>query len=92
MTFSEALVLLKQGKTMKRLSWNGKGMSVALQLGYPQGIPCNKQTALTWGINEGDLFRCNPYFQIKQPDGSFSMWIPSVGDLLAEDWAVVPVA
>lgn len=64
------------------------GMFVVLQKGYPQGIPCNKQTAEAWGMKEGDLFRCNPYFQIKNVDGSHSMWTPSVGDLLAEDWEV----
>lgn len=57
--------------------------------GYPQGIPCNKQTAEAWGMNEGDLFICNPYFQIKNVDGSHSMWIPSVRDLMAEDWRCV---
>ena len=40
-------------------------------------------------MNEGDLFKCNPYLQIKQVDGSHSMWVPSIGDVLAEDWIVV---
>ena len=57
--------------------------------GYPNGIPCNKQTAEAWGMNEGDLFKCNSYLQIKNVDGSHSMWAPSVNDCLAEDWIVV---
>lgn len=88
MNFSNCLDMLKLGYRMTRTGWNGRGMFVVLQKGYPQGIPCNKQTAEVWGIKEGDLFRCNPYFQIKNVDGSHSMWIPSVGDLLAEDWEV----
>ncbi len=51
-------------------------MFVVYQKGYPQGIPCNKQTAEAWGLNEGDLFVCNPYLQIRCVDGSHSMWVP----------------
>lgn len=89
MTFGIALELLKKGCKVAREGWNGKGMFVVYQKGYPDGIPCNKQTAEAWGMNEGDLFKCNPYLQIKQVDGSHSMWVPSIGDVLAEDWVVV---
>lgn len=64
-------------------------MFVVMQKAYPDGILCNKQTADAWGLKEGDLFKCNPYFQIKNADGSHSMWVPSVGDLLANDWKVI---
>ena len=73
--FGEALRLLKQGKRMTRKGWNGNGLSVAYQKGYPQGIPCNKQT--------------EPYLQISTADGSHTMWVPSIGDCLADDWEVV---
>ena len=89
MNFGEALEALKAGKRLRRAGWNGKGMFVVYQKGYPQGIPCNKQTAEAWGMNEGELFVCNPYLQIKNVDGSHSMWVPSIGDCLAEDWEVV---
>ncbi len=87
--FGEALRLLRQGKRMARRGWNGKGLSVVYQKGYPQGIPCNKQTAEAWGMNEGDLFKCEPYLQISTVDGSHAMWVPSIRDCLAEDWEVV---
>lgn len=88
-TFGEALRRLKTGQKVARNGWNGKGMFVVYQKGYPNGIPCNKQTAEAWGIKEGDLFKCNAYLQIKQVDGSHSMWVPSIGDVLAEDWVSV---
>ena len=88
-TFGGALRRLKNGEKVARKGWNGKGMFVVYQKAYPNGIPCNKQTAEAWGINEGDLFKCNPYLQIKQVDGSHSMWVPSIGDVLAEDWVSV---
>ena len=87
--FGTALEIVRHGGKIARKGWNGKGMFVVYQKGYPQGIPCNKQTAEAWGINEGDLFKCNPYLQIKQVDGSHSMWVPSIGDVLAEDWTIV---
>ncbi len=87
--FGEALRLLKQGKRMTRKGWNGKGLSVVYQKGYPHGIPCNKQTAEAWGMNEGDLFKCEPYLQISTVDGSHAMWVPSIRDCLADDWEIV---
>ena len=91
MDFSDALRALKDGKKLQRIGWNGSNMYVVMQKGYPQGIPCNKQTAEAWGINEGDKFVCRPYLQIRNPDDSHSMWVPSVGDILADDWVTVDI-
>lgn len=89
MNFGAALEMLKAGCRMSRKGWNGKGLSVVYQKGYPQGIPCNKQTAEAWGMNEGDLFKYEPYLQISTVDGSHAMWVPSIRDVLAEDWILV---
>lgn len=87
--FGSALCCCKKGAKIARTGWNGKGMLVVYQKGYPEGIQCNKQTAEAWGINEGDKFICNPYLQIKNVNGSHSMWVPSIGDVLANDWYIV---
>ena len=87
--FSEALKLVRQGKRIARNGWNGKGMFVVYQKAYPNGIPSNKQTAEAWGLKEGDLFKVEPYLQIKMANGSHAMWVASINDLLAEDWHVV---
>ena len=87
--FGEALKAVKSGKKIARCGWNGKNMFVVYQKGYPQGISCNKQTAEAWGLNEGDLFKCDPYLQISTTDGSHAMWVPSIRDCLAEDWYIV---
>ena len=89
MAFGLAIEAAKMGYKVTRKMWYWKGLFVVYQKGYPQGIPCNKQTAEAWGMNEGDLFICNPYLQIKQADCSHSMWAPSVDDALAEDWMIV---
>lgn len=87
--FGVALAALKDGRRMTRTGWNGKGLFVVYQKGYPQGIPCNAQTASAWGMKEGEPFRCEPYLQINTVDGSHAMWVPSIRDLLAEDWLPV---
>ena len=86
MNFGEALRKMKQGFKLQRKGWNGKGMFVVYQKGYPEGIPANKNTAEAWGINQGDLFKVEPYLQIKMANGSHAMWVPSINDILAEDW------
>lgn len=89
MSFGLAIEAMKAGHKVARAGWNGKGMFVVYQKGYPDGIPCNKQTAEAFGINEGDLFKCRPYMQLKCVDGSCQMWQPSVSDCLEEDWMVM---
>lgn len=88
LTFGDAIEIVKLGGKMTRKGWNGKKMFIVYQKGYPDGIPCNKQTAEAWGMNEGDLFKCRPYLQLRCADGSHAMWAPSTSDALAEDWEV----
>ena len=89
MNFGEAIEAMKAGKRLARNGWNGKNMFVVYQKGYPDGIPSNKQTAEAWRMEEGDLFKCEPYLQIKMVNGSHAMWVPSINDVLAEDWEVL---
>lgn len=48
------------GYKITRWNWEADEF-VVYQKGYPEGMSCNKQTAEAYGINEGDLFKCNPY-------------------------------
>ncbi len=88
MRFGEALRKAKAGLLIARLGWNGKGMAVAYQPGYPEGIPCNKNTSKTWHIPEGTLFKCRPYLQMRCTDGTYQMWLASQSDILADDWII----
>lgn len=89
MNFGLAIEAVKKGFRVARHGWNGKNMSVAYQKGYPQGIPCNKNTAEAWGMKEGELFKCRPYLQMRCADGTFQMWLASQSDILADDWYIV---
>lgn len=89
MTFGLAIEAAKKGKRIARRGWNGKGMFVVYQKGYPDGIPCNKQTAEAFGYEEGTLFRCRPYLQMRCADGTHQMWLASQSDILESDWYIV---
>lgn len=89
MSFGLAIEAAKMGKKIARAGWNGKGMWVIYRTGYPDGIPCNKNTADAVGIPEGTLFKVRPYLQMKCVDDSFQMWLASQSDILADDWYIV---
>ena len=89
MNFGKAIEELKKGKKLSRKGWNGKGMFIVYQKGYPDGIPCNKQTAEAYGYKEGTLFKCRPYIQMRCADGTHQMWTASQTDILSENWEVV---
>lgn len=73
MNFGQALEALKEGKKVARKGWNGKGMWVRIV------------EAATIGNNTNIL----SFFIIKNISDTFNTWVPSVSDLLAEDWSVV---
>lgn len=75
MSFSEALELLKQGRLVSRKGWNGTNMFVELIR------PCN--TKYTKGMTH------EPYFIIKTVRNTMAAWVPSTGDVLANDWEEV---
>lgn len=87
--FSKALLLLKQGKKVARLGWNGREMWIVLQKAYPDGIPINKNTAEATGIAEGTVCRFLPYLMMKTAQNDFVPWLASQTDILADDWTVV---
>lgn len=90
MKFGEALdALVEDGARLARSGWNGRGMYVVHQAGYPDGIPINGNTADATGLPEGTVCRFQPYLMMHVADGSFVPWVISQTDALADDWAVV---
>lgn len=88
--FGQALEALKSGQKVARSGWNGKGMFLFLQKGYPAGVPANKNTAEALGCPEGAIVKVLPYIAMSTVDGSLVPWLASQTDVLAEDW--LPVA
>lgn len=87
--FGKALEALKTGKHVQRAGWNGKGMWLALQRGYPEGVPANANSAEALHVPEGTKIRILPYIVMKTVDGSFVPWLASQTDVLAEDWSAL---
>ena len=97
MDFSGALLALKAGHHVARDGWYGQGLYVTLQDGYPDGIAINANTAEATGLPEGATAAFEPYLLLHRPAyrvsehrASFVPWVPSTGDVLAEDWRIAP--
>lgn len=88
--FGVALAAVKAGAKIARRGWNGRGMFIVYQAGYPDGIAINANTARATGITEGTVCRFLPYLMMRTADGSFVPWLASQTDILAEDWEVLP--
>jgi len=85
-SFQGALTALKDGRRVARSGWNGKGM-------FAYMVPAASYPAQTGAAKAhyGDnaLVPYNAYFALKGVDNTVSTWVPSVSDLLAEDWEVL---
>jgi hypothetical protein len=77
---------MRRGRRLTRDGWNGTGMFVVFQKGYPEGIPINKNTAEATGIEQGTVCRFQPYLMMYTAQGSFTPWFASQADLLETDW------
>lgn len=83
-SFSTALYALKQGKKIARAGWNGKEQFVYLVKGEKLA------SALGYGFGEylGEP-TFNDTFVLKNSQNRLATWVPSIGDLMAEDWKIV---
>ncbi|WP_433225823.1 DUF2829 domain-containing protein [Microtetraspora malaysiensis] len=88
MNFSDVLTAIKERQKLTRDGWNWSGQFVVLQDGYPDGIAINGNTARATGLGEGSVCRFRPYLMLRAADESFVPWVPTVSDVLAEDWKV----
>jgi hypothetical protein len=73
MTFGEAIEAAKRGLKIARIGWNGKGMFIVYQKGYPDGIPVHP--CLQMRCADGT------------PHGN--VWLASQSDILDNDWHIV---
>lgn len=88
-SFGYALKMLLEGHRVERRGWNGRGMFVVYQKGYPKGIPINRNTAEALDLPEGTVVNFLPYLMFSTVDGSCVPWLASQTDLLASDWQVL---
>lgn len=94
MNFGEAIIAVRNGASVARAGWNGKGMSISMVKGsihLPQG------TRLSGDVNgvrldyfesghEGTVTR-NPRIDMVNAYGhTITGWVASQTDMLADDW------
>lgn len=80
MNFGEALETLKGGEQVRRTGWNGATQFVTL-------IRAGNAMATVPGMGRYPMQDC---LGLKNAQGGMQPgWVPSQGDLFAEDWEVV---
>lgn len=89
MSFSEALTAMKQGYSMARKGWNGKGMYLYLvpENRYAPTTPAGHAIAKN---HEDGLVPYGAYIAMKTAQNNVVPWLASQTDVLADDWEVLP--
>lgn len=86
-TFEYALIQLKSGKKMTRQGWNGAGQFVYMV--PPASYPAQTGAAKEY-FGTDAMVPYGAYLALKNAQDLVVVWQPSVGDLFAMDWSVVP--
>lgn len=93
LSFSEALIALKAGHRVARTGWNGSDQ----WLSAPNTNVIKAHADQFWSGNNHDYAKANggfveipPYITIKNAQGQVQIgWVPSQGDLFANDWVIL---
>lgn len=96
MSFGSAIQALKFDLAIRRASWNGKGLFVVKRV--PARISADifpQMQSLPQSTEDIIMARIEPHITytnqmlIVNPDGRANSWVPSSGDVFAEDWELV---
>jgi hypothetical protein len=85
-SFGDAVILLKEGKKVARLGWNGKGMFLFLVAGSTFKV---NRAPLLGIYPEGTEINYCPHIDMKTADDKVIPWLASQSDVLADDWILV---
>lgn len=86
LSFSTALALVKEGKRVARVGWNGKNMFIFLVPGSVFKV--NREPLLSI-LGEGTEVNYHGHIDMRTANGHIVPWLCSQTDMLAEDWMVV---
>jgi hypothetical protein len=84
MDFGQALNLLKAGKAVARVGWNGKGMFLLLIPGSTFQVAEGRPMAKHFPV--GQEVQYHAHIDMKTAHGTVVPWLASQTDMLAEDW------
>ena len=93
-SFEFALVAIKEGKRVARAGWNGRDQWVALSGSIePREVAALNiwsPHARQFAEDNGGMVKVAPGLLLKNAQGVLVMgWVPSTGDLLADDWYIL---
>lgn len=95
MNFGHALAALKEGASVARAGWNGKGMWIALTPGSAfeaRHAKCGHaaaRRAVELADPEAEI-ELLPHIDMRSADGAMVVgWLASQTDMLADDWMIV---
>ena len=95
MGFGDAIEVLKQGGTVRRSGWNGKGLMVFKQV--PAHIESDiipKMQSLSQSAKDlilrskGFIDYTSQCLIYNENNGRADSWVPSISDVFAEDWEI----
>jgi len=90
LTFSDALIALKDGKKVARNGWNGKGMYLWLLPKATIQKSWVKDPLLLSVFGESETLDCLGSIRMKTATGEIlTGWLASQTDMLAEDWTIL---
>lgn len=91
MNFSDALEAVKSGAKIYRKGWNGKGQNVFVVRPPQSATPNEPKYEITLDDNyelaDGKL---KPFLVLRNSLNEITSWVPSQGDLFADDWNTYP--
>lgn len=96
MCFGDAIEVLKQGGTVRRNGWNGKGLMVFKQvpahiesdiIPKMQSLPQSAKDFILKG--KGFIDYTSQCLIYNKNTGRADSWSPSISDVFAEDWEIV---
>ena len=94
--FGDAIEVLKQGGTVRRSGWNGKGLMVFKQvpahiesdiIPKMQSLPQSAKDLILKG--KGFIDYTSQCLIYNENTGRADSWVPSISDVFAEDWEIV---
>lgn len=84
--FGTALDALKRGSCVSRAGWNGRGM-------FAYHVPANSYPAQTGAakafFGKDAMVPYGAYFALKTAENIVNTWVPSISDILTDDWIVL---
>lgn len=96
MCFGDAIEVLKQGGTVRRSGWNGKGLMVFKQvpahvdsdiIPKMQSLPQSAKDLIL--ESKGFIDYTSQCLIYNENTGRADSWVPSISDVFSEDWEIV---